>query len=72
MTITSFNIRGLGSGNNRTALKRFIETSKPRIVMLQETMMSTSSSCDFFLRIKPYWRVCTFDATGHSGGTLIA
>ena len=40
--------------------------------MLQETMMSASSSCDFFLRINPCWRVCAFDAIGHFGGTLMA
>ena len=68
MIITSFNIRGLGSGSKRTDLKHFIENSKPWIVMLQEIMMSASYAYDYFLRINHCWKVCTVDAVGHSGG----
>ena len=67
MILTSFNIRGLGSGSKRIALKHFIEATKLGIVVLQETTMSTSFGCDLFLKIKPCWRVCTSHAVGTLG-----
>ena len=72
MILTSFNIWGLGSGPKHTSLKHFLETNIPGIVMLQETIMSSSSSRDFFLKISPYWRVCAYDVVGQSRGTLIS
>ena len=72
MIIAFFNMRGVSSGFKHTVLKRFIETMKSGIVMLQKTMMLVVLVCNSFLRIKPCWRVCAFDVIGHFGGALIA
>ena len=47
MIIAFFNMRGLGSGFKHTVLKRFIETMKSGIVMLQKTMMLVVLVCNF-------------------------
>ena len=72
MIITSFNVKGLCSGPKRTTLKILIDIYSSDIVLLQETMISAHSACDFLLRIKPGWMVIAIDVVGLFGGTLVA
>lgn len=72
MLIASFNVRRLGRDPKRAALKRFLESESPAMILLQETMVSAVVVVSFFLRMKPSWHVCALDACGLSGGTLVA
>ena len=44
----------------------------PGVLFLQETMVPASDACIPFLKIASTWHVCVVDATGLSGGTLVA
>ena len=57
MNLVSVNIMGLGSGPKRATLKILIEKLKPGVLFLQETMSLTRNACDYFLKLKPNWRL---------------
>ena len=48
MILVSFNVKGLGSGPKRDSLKSFLDKTKPGVLLLQETMIDTVSTCNYF------------------------
>lgn len=72
MLITTLNIRGLCSGPKRAALKSFLDTFKPVVLFLQDTMLSAADALQFFLRLKTGWRASAVELSGLSGGLLTA
>lgn len=71
MNLSSLNIRGLCSGPKRAALKHLLSYVNPQVVLLQETMLSSVSTVNFFLKLKPGWLATDVDTIGLSGGTLL-
>ena len=67
MNLVSSNLRGIGGGLKQTSIKSLLDIFSPVVVFLQETMTSRERSCDFFLHLRPSWRVCVQDVVGHSG-----
>ena len=72
MICVTLNVRGLCSGPKRAVVKRIIDSQHVDIFLLQETKVEAIKVCEYFLRIKPGWRVSTLDSTSLSGGTLVA
>ena len=72
MICVTLNMRGLCSGPKRTAIKRIIDNQHVDIFLLQETKIEEVKACEYFLRIKPGWRVSALDSADLSGGTLVA
>jgi len=70
MIITTFNIRGLGGGPKKCALRRLFSTVRPDLILIQETMAPAWRACHYFLNIFPGWEVSAVDSVGHSGGLL--
>lgn len=58
MILLSFNLRGFGGSSKRAALKCILETVKPDIFLVQETMTSGTKACDMFLKIRLDWECC--------------
>ena len=50
----------------------FLDKMKTCVILLQETMTNAGSACEYFLKLKPAWRVSSWYSNGLSGGTLVA
>ena len=72
MICVTFNVRGLCSGPKSAVVKWIIDSEHVDILLLQETNIEAVKACEYFLRIKPGWKVSALDSTGLSGGTLVA
>ena len=53
MNYLSFNVHGIGRGPKRDTLKQLLDNVCPIVVLLQETMSSGATACDFFLKLCP-------------------
>jgi exonuclease III len=70
MIVATLNVRGVGGYIKYLALKRFIELTKPDVLLLQETMVSATKARETIVKILPNWYSCGVDSTGLSGGLL--
>ena len=68
----AFNIRGIGGSPKRVLFKRLVEMVNPRVVLLQETMVSWVKDCDLFMNIFAMWNCCGIDVSGDNDGLLVS
>ena len=68
MIILSLNIRGRGGKIKTLNLYALLKTLNPDIILLQETMCSSSLALFAFSKILPSWEFCAISASGLSGG----
>eukprot|EP00253_Pinus_taeda_P031852 PITA_31852 len=66
--IISLNIRGLGVDPKFLTLKDFFLSSRPYIILIQETMRPREVSLEYFRKLLPSWHMVATDADGLSGG----
>jgi len=71
MIIVTMNVRGVGGNSKFLALKRFIESEKPDVLLIQETMVCVEKAKEMFVKLLPSWNFCGVDFVGFSGGLLI-
>ena len=71
MNLISFNVRWLGSGPKRAALKESLDKLKPGVILLQEIMTNVGTACEIFLKIKLEWKASAWDYSGIFGGMLV-
>ncbi|KAM3368793.1 hypothetical protein ACQJBY_016988 [Aegilops geniculata] len=68
-----WNVRGLNSGANRTAVRSVITAAAPSIVCLQETKLATVTDSIVLDMLGPLFEDYFFlPATGTRGGILLA
>jgi exonuclease III len=53
MILATLNVRGVGGPTKKLSLKRFIETVKPDVRFLQETMVSEVKARELFVKLLP-------------------
>ena len=68
MKILSFNCRGLASSHKKSSLKRLVESTRPDVLMLQETLGDNSQVKVLLENLLPGWEFEALDARGRSGG----
>lgn len=64
------NIQGLGVAPKYLALKELFLSTRPYIILLQETMHSTEQVIKYFRKMLPYWHMATIDVASLSGGLV--
>ena len=72
MKLLSFNVRGLGGKTKNHNLCALFKSLSPDMILLQETMCSSSPALLAFSKILPSWEFYAISATGLSGGLLTA
>ena len=72
MKIVSLNIRGLGGKAKLHCLRTLLHSLEPDMLLLQETMCSSSPALLDFSKLFPSWEFCAIGASGLSGGLLSA
>ena len=72
MLVLSFNARGLGSSPKIKAIKRMVDSLKPTIIFIQETMMEGGKSKEVLEPWLKGWSFGFINSEGHSTGLIIA
>jgi exonuclease III len=72
MIVSTLNVRGVGGTSKFLALKRFLDSEKPDVLLIQETMVCEEKARELFVKLLPNWYFCGVDSTGLSGGLLTA
>jgi hypothetical protein len=71
MIVLSLNIRGIGGALKTASFRRLLETTKPDLIFLQETLSTDLLSRDFVHRFRPSWFSAAASSIGNSGGLLV-
>ena len=72
MKLVSLNVRGLGGKAKIHNLRALFQSLSPDMILLQETMCSSSPALLAFSKLLPSWEFCAIGASGLSGGLLTA
>jgi exonuclease III len=72
MIVLSLNIRGIGGPLKAASFRRLLDTSKPDLIFLQETLASDQLSRDFVHRFRSTWVTTAASSLGNSNGLLVA
>jgi len=72
MIVLSLNIRGIGGPLKTTSFRRLLETRKPDIIFLQETLTVEQKARDFLHHFRSSWVTAAVNSLGNSGGLLMA
>jgi hypothetical protein len=72
MIVATLNVRGVGGTSNFLSLKRFLESAKPDVLLIQETMVCKAKGREIFVKLLPTWYFCGVDSSGLSCGLLTA
>jgi exonuclease III len=72
MIVATLNVRGVGGTSKFLSLKRFLESAKPDVLLIQETMVCEAKAREIFVKLLPTWYFCGVDSSGLSGGLLTA
>ena len=72
MKILSLNVRGLGGKTKNFSLRALFQSLGPDMILLQETMCSSSPALLAFSKLLPSWELCAISASSLSGGILTA
>jgi exonuclease III len=70
MKVLSFNCRGLASPHKKYSLKRLLTTQQPDVLLLQETMVDSTTTSTTLVTLLPGWHFEGIDAFGRSGGLI--
>ena len=70
MTFLSLNVRRLDRDERIRALSKVFSDTNPSIILLQETMCSTSIAIEIIANLLPSWEILVVSASGLSGGLL--
>jgi hypothetical protein len=70
MIFLTLNCRGLANPSNKLAIKRLIETLKPSIILLQETMIDGEKVIQELSKFMIGWEFSYIDAIGRSSGNI--
>ena len=70
MLVLSYNARGIRGGSKLIALKRMIKLIKPKIVLLQETIMEGEKVMEVMSFFFKDWRMEEIHLEGHLGGLI--
>ena len=71
MIFLSWNCRGLASKPKKLALKEMVQRCNPDVLMLQETLGTSTEVSSSLCSTLPSWNFQTLDSVGHSGGLAI-
>ena len=69
-SILSINLRGMGDPSKFYRLGDILNSVKPIMVLVQETLCDRMKAIQNILSIHPRWHAVAVDATGHSRGTM--
>ena len=72
MLIIFLNVRGLGGKTKQCSLCSLFLSTRPDMILLQETMCSTYPALHAFSKLLPSWEFYAISAFGLSGGLLTA
>ena len=72
MIVLSLNIRGIGGPLKTASFRRLLETSKPDVIFLQETLTMEQNARDFLHKFRPTWFSVAVSSLGKSGGLLVS
>ena len=72
MNILSLNVRGLIGKTKIFSFRALFQSLGPDMILLQETMCSSSHALLAFSKLLPSWEFCAISATGLLGGLLTA
>jgi len=72
MIVATLNVIGVGGSLKFLALKRFLESVKPDVLLIQETMDCEAKAREIFVKLLPTWYFCGVDCLGLLGGILTA
>ena len=72
MLVLSFNVRGLGNSPKIKSLKRMVNSLKPLIIFIQETMMEGQKGKEMLEPWLKGWSFGFISSEGHSGGLITA
>jgi len=70
MIILSLNLRGFGGTIKISSLKALLSGTKPDIVFLQETLVSSDKAIKLFLQCAPSWNAVALNPSGRYDGLL--
>ena len=72
MKLLSLNVKALGGKTKNFSLCALFQSLGPDMILLQETMCSSSLALLAFSKLLPSWELCAISASGLSGGLLMA
>jgi exonuclease III len=70
MIIVTLNVKGVGGNSKFLALKRFLDSEKPDVLLIQETMVYLEKKKEMFVKLLPNWYFCGVDSLRIFGGLL--
>jgi hypothetical protein len=68
MKILSFNCHGLVNPTNKSSLRRLIDQTSPKVILLQETLGASVTVTKSLENLLPGWSFAVMDARARSGG----
>jgi hypothetical protein len=72
MIVLSLNLRGIGGLHKTASFRNLLDQSRPNVILLQETLTTDQKSRAFLHSFRSSWVTAAVNATGSSGGLLVA